>query len=85
MRNKQPRDLQERVERAANAVLEANGSVGPLEFLLQMGWLAPSHLLSWQKGILPTLADVMQGSPKNRGKAFRHFEQCLEKPTLDEC
>jgi hypothetical protein len=32
-------------------------------------------MLSWQKGILPTLTDVMQGSPEKRGKAFRHFEQ----------
>ena len=74
VRNKQPRELRERVERAANAVLEASGFVGPLELLLQMGWLAPSHFLSWQKGILPTL-DVMQGSPEKREKAFRYFEQ----------
>lgn len=75
MSNKKPLDLRERVERAANAVLEANGSVGPLELLLQMGWLAPSHLLIWRKGILPTLAEVMQGSPEKRGQAFRHFGQ----------
>ena len=75
MSNEQPRALRERVERAANAVLEANGSVGPLELLLQMGWLAPSHWLTWRKGILPTLAGVMQGSPEKREQAFRHFEQ----------
>jgi hypothetical protein len=75
MRNKQPHELKERVERAANAVLEANGSVGPLELLLQMRWLEPSHMVSWQKGILPTLQAVMQGSPEKRETAFRHFEQ----------
>ena len=55
MGNKQPRELKERVEQAADAVLQASGSVGPLELLLQMGLMAPSHFTSWQKGIIPTL------------------------------
>jgi hypothetical protein len=75
MSDKPIQELRERVERAANAVLEATGTVGPLELLLQMGWLAPSRLRSWQKGITASLVDFMQASPEKRGKAFRYFEQ----------
>ncbi len=79
---KQPRELQERVEQAAEAVLEANGSVGPLELLLQMQWLAPSHLAGWRKGIIPSLAELIQGSPEKRRKAFRHFQEWAQKREL---
>jgi hypothetical protein len=73
--NKQPRDLKERVELAANAALEANGFVGPLELLLQMGLLASSHFTSWRKGIIPMLEDVIQGNPERLHRSFQHFRQ----------
>jgi hypothetical protein len=75
MGNKQSRKLKERVERAADAVLQASGSVGPLELLLQMGLLAPSQLMSWQKGIIPSLEDVIQGGPEKLRRSFQHFRQ----------
>jgi hypothetical protein len=75
MGNKQPRELKERVEQAANAVLQASGSVGPLELLLQMSLLAPSHFAGWQKGSISTLEDVIQGSPEKRQQSFQHFQQ----------
>jgi hypothetical protein len=55
MPNKPPRDLQERVEQAANAILKASGSAGPIELMLQLGWLAPSHFVSWKKGTIPSV------------------------------
>jgi hypothetical protein len=73
--NKQSRDLKERVELAANAVLKANGFVGPLELLQQMRLLASSHFTSWQKGIIPKLEDVIQGSPERLHRSFQHFRQ----------
>jgi hypothetical protein len=75
MGNKQPRELKERVEQAANAILDASGSAGPLELLLQMGWLAPSHFVSWKKGIIATLVDIIQASPEKWRNAFLLFEQ----------
>lgn len=75
MSRSKPAEFSGRVEQAADAILKAKGSAGPLELMLQLGWLAPSHFQRWQKGIIPTLLDLMQVSPEKRGKAFRHFEQ----------
>lgn len=75
MPNKPPRDLKERVEQAANSVLKASGSAGPLELMLQLGWLAPSHFVSWKKGIIPSLVEVLQVGNEKQEKAFHHFEE----------
>jgi hypothetical protein len=75
MPHKPPRDLQERVEQAANAILKAGGAVGPLELMLHMGWLAPSHFARWKKGIIPSLVEVLQVGAEKQERAFRHFEQ----------
>jgi hypothetical protein len=75
MPNKPRRDLQERVEQAASAILKASGSVGPFELMLRLGWLAPSHFVSWKKGIVPSLLKVLQVGPEKQRRAFRHLEQ----------
>ena len=75
MGHKQPDNLKERVEQAAGAVLQASGSVGPLELLLEMRLLSPSHFTSWQKGIIPALEDVIQGSPEKLLRSFQYFQQ----------
>lgn len=62
--------MKERVELAADAALKASGSVGPLELLLEMRLLSPSHFISWQKGIISTLEDVLQGSPEKLQQSF---------------
>jgi hypothetical protein len=51
MENQQPSKLHERVINAAQAVLKSEGTVGPLELLQAMGFLSPSHVQSWRKGI----------------------------------
>ena len=75
MGNKQPGNLKERVELAADAVLRASGSVGPLELLMEMKLLSPSHFAGWQKGIILTLEDVIQGSPERLLQSFQYFQQ----------
>jgi hypothetical protein len=75
MPNNPPLDLQKRVEQAAGAILKARGSAGPLELLLQLGWLAPSLFESWKKGMIPSLAEVLQVGHEKHARAFRHFEQ----------
>jgi len=75
MGNKRLGNLNERVELAADAVLQANGSVGPLELLMEMRLLSPSHFTSWQKGIIPALDDVIQGSPEKLQRSFEYFRQ----------
>ncbi len=75
MGDKQPRGLKERVERAAAAVLQSSGSVGPLELMLRMRLLAPSHFSSWLKGIIPALEDVIQGGLKKLQQSLQFFRQ----------
>jgi hypothetical protein len=43
-------NLRARVVAAAEAALEADGSVGPLELFLQLRWLHPVHFEGWRKG-----------------------------------
>ncbi len=40
-----------------------------------MRLLSPSHFTSWQKEIIPTLADVIQGSPEKLQRSFQNFRQ----------
>jgi hypothetical protein len=75
MGTKQPAELKARVEQAADAALGAGGSVGPLELLLHMGLLDPSHFSAWRKGIIPALEDAIQGSPQKLLRSFRYFKQ----------
>ena len=65
MGNKQSRELKERVERAADAVLKAIGSVGPLELLLQMRLLAPSHFIRWQKESVDSDCSISAQKPRS--------------------
>ena len=45
-----PQNLPDRVKQACEVVLKFNGTVGPLELLAQLGFLAGAHLEQWQKG-----------------------------------
>lgn len=69
------RNLLERVESSANAELVANGSVGPLEVMLRMGWLSHSHFVSWQKGVIPTMIETLQVNPDTLDQALLLFFQ----------
>jgi len=42
--------LRERVRLSAEACLERDGTVGPLELLQQMNLLYPGHVEQWRKG-----------------------------------
>ena len=82
MGNRRPEGLQERVEQASERVLEANGSVGPIDLLQQMGLLSPSHVLRWRKGIVESLAEFIQGRPEKLSKTYHYFEQWAQKRGL---
>lgn len=43
-------NLRERVTGAAEAVLDREGAVGPLELLQELGFLPRSHVQAWRKG-----------------------------------
>lgn len=45
-----PGSIQERVVRAAEAVLEREGNVGPVELFQELRWLSPFDVKCWRKG-----------------------------------
>ncbi len=52
MANLSPAKLRERVFRAAEALLNRSGNVGPLELFQEMGLLQPVHFEAWRNGIV---------------------------------
>lgn len=52
--------LEERVVRVAEAALEAQGYVSPVDVLLRIGWLAPTDLDRWRQGRVECLEGVVQ-------------------------
>jgi hypothetical protein len=69
--------LRERVETAAEAVLAANGSVGPLELLQQLQFLAPSHVRLWRNGheYATPLEPRIQCGAKKLEQTYRFFQE----------
>ena len=81
---RQPSVLRERVRRAAEAVLETNGAVGPLELFCQMQLLQTVHLKNWQNGreYCQTLEQWIQGSPEKRQKSLQYFLEWVQEKGL---
>lgn len=63
--------VEDRVERAAEAALTAQGYVSPVEVLLRLGWLAPSHLDQWRQGRVECLERVVQAGLGKQTTAMR--------------
>lgn len=70
---RQPTNLLERVERAAETLLKREGSVGPLELLVEMALLERAHVESWRRGLMPHLEPMIQAGPDKLRKAFEYF------------
>ena len=73
-------NLRQRVVEAAEAVLERDGSIGPLELLQKMGFLHPAHVEGWRKGneYYPFLEKWIQVGPEKFRKTLRHFEEWVK-------
>ena len=72
--------FQERVEQAAEAVLQHNGSVGPLDLFQEMRFLPRSHFESWRKGDAQhrVLQQWIQVGPAKFQMAVRHFQDWVK-------
>lgn len=70
-----PEDLERRVVRAAEAVLAEQQAVGPLDVLVGLGWLAPSHMAMWRQGRTESLEGVLTVSPAKLSAALRLLER----------
>ena len=71
------KSLQERVEQAAEAVLNRNGSGGPLDLFQELGWLPRSHFENWRKGheLFPALQPHIYAGPGKQQKATAIFQE----------
>lgn len=83
MSARQPRNLTDRVRQAAERVLEVRGYVSPIELLMQMQLLQPSHVRYWEKGEYPSLGPYIQGSPEKLTQAFEIFTAWAREKGLE--
>jgi hypothetical protein len=79
-----PDDLQERVRGAAEACLERDGAVGPIELLQQMLLLHPTHFQGWQKGnpYYAVLEPHIQCGPAKLEKTYQYFHEWVRERGL---
>lgn len=63
--------LEERVIRAAEATLAEQSYVSPVDVLLHLGWLAPTHLDLWRQGRIESLEQMVQAGLGKQSTAMR--------------
>lgn len=81
MTQRQSEDLRERVVRAAEACLQREGAVGPLELLQEIGFLHPVHVQGWRKGnphYIPLEPHIQCGVAKLNA-TYRHFAEWVRE------
>jgi len=65
-----PGDLEQRVVGAAETALVERQFVSPVDVLVGLRWLAPSHLDLWRQGRIDLLEDAMNVSPAKLAAAM---------------
>ena len=75
-------DIQARVRRVAEQALAENQYVRPIDVLVGLGWLAPSHLDRWRQGRVPFLEQVIQGNLGKVGAAMHEFRRWAQASGL---
>jgi hypothetical protein len=78
------RNLEDRVFQAAEAVLERDGSVGPLELFMEMRLLQPVHFQDWRRGKehYRVLQKWIQVGPEKFTKTLELFQEWVEQRKL---
>lgn len=74
--------LDQRVRRAAEAVLAKQNYVRPIDVFLGLGWLTPAHLEDWRHGRVPCLERVVQASLPKLSTAMRLFRRWAQERGL---
>ena len=77
--------LRQRVIDAAEAALDANGSVSAFDVLMGMGWLHAVHVDAWraQRPMFEHIEPHMQGRPERRAHALACFEDWAREQGLE--
>lgn len=66
-------EIQARVCRVAEQALAEQQYVRPIDILLGLGWVAPSHLDRWRQGRVPCLEEMIQGNLGRVAAAMAEF------------
>jgi hypothetical protein len=66
-------DIRRRVRSVAEQALAEQDFVRPVDVLLGLGWLAPSHFDQWRQGRVPCLEEVTQAGPVKILTALTEF------------
>ncbi len=74
--------LERRVLAAANAALDRNGFVAPVDVLTGLGWLRTEHAEAWRRGRVPYLERVTVASLGKLSKALRILRRWAERGGL---
>ncbi len=74
-----------RVRRVARQALAERQHVTPVDVLLGLRWLEPSHLDEWRQGRAPYLEQVMQVSPVKVVEAMAELRHWAQESALTPC
>lgn len=74
--------LADRVTKAAEAALAAQGYAAPIDVLRGLGWLDPNTMRRWQQGQIPRLEPVLQASPAGLAHAMTLFRDWAARKGL---
>lgn len=74
--------LEERVARAAQAALDGQRYVSPVDVLLRIGWLAPTDLDRWRQGRVDSLERVVQAGLGKQTTAMKALRAWAEAKAL---
>lgn len=82
--SKQSDNFRQRVIAAAETVLKYEGSVGPLELLQQMQFLATAHVKAWRRGheAFTPLEPHIQAGEEKLQKTYRYFQEWVRAKGL---
>lgn len=75
-------DIQKRVRHVAAQALAEHQYVRPVDVLLGLGWLAPSHLDRWRQGRVPYLEQVIQANLGKVSTAMVEFRRWAQASGL---
>lgn len=70
MSRKDKATLEERIARAAENALSAQGYASPIDVFLGIGWLNPTTFKDWQQGRVDCLDDVLQAKLSRQSEAL---------------
>jgi hypothetical protein len=71
------------VARAAEAALEQHRYVAPVDVLIGLGWLAPSHVAVWRQGRVPDLESRAAVDADRLSAALGHLRAWAERRGLE--